>query len=248
MNEQLRFWQRAIRILLLGLPREHLSSVVENEQHVFQQEVWIRLLLKEVQKKHIHMDTRLENVIFIVVDTETTGFSPQHGDEMFAMAAAKTLNGYLKDFYFSLIRPNKEIPDHVSLLTGIKTEDVQSAPRLKEEMNKFLAFIRDGIVIGYHIRHDLSFINHFLWTHYRTKWTSRFLELQQILELIHRNMKFPTLEEALSYYHIPCEKRHTADGDVQAMVYLWKKMLEELKSQGIKTLNDLYAALNVSSK
>jgi DNA polymerase III subunit epsilon len=245
MNKPLRFWQRALRMLSLGLPREHLSSIVEDEQHFFQQEVWIRSLLKDIQKKQIDINTRLENVIFIVVDTETTGFSPQHGDEIFAIAAAKTRNGRLKDSYFSLIRPDKEIPEHVSELTGIKTEDVQSAPRLKEEMNNFLTFIKDGIVIGYHIRHDLSFINHFLWTHYRRKWTARFLELQQILEMIHRNSMFPTLDEALNYYHIPCEKRHTADGDVQAMVQLWKMMLEELKNRGIETLFDLYETLNV---
>jgi DNA polymerase III subunit epsilon len=45
------------------------------------------------------------------------------------------------------------------------------------------------------------------------KWITRFLELHQILEMIYRNTMFPT--EGLSYYHIPCEKRHTADGDVQ---------------------------------
>ncbi len=248
MNEQHRFWQRALRMLSIGLPRDQLSSVGENDHHAFQQEVWARTLLKELQKKHIDMNTRLEHVTFIIIDTETTGFSPQHGDEIFAMAAAKTRNGALNDFYFSLIRPDKEIPEHVSQLTGIKTEDVQSAPRLEEEMNHFLSFISDGIVIGYHIGHDLSFIHHFLWTKYRTKWTARFLDMQQILEMIHRNTMFPTLDEALSYYDIPCEKRHTADGDVQAMVQLWKRMLEELKNQRIETLYDLYAALSVAPR
>ncbi|MBA2875208.1 exonuclease domain-containing protein [Thermaerobacillus caldiproteolyticus] len=246
MNEQHRFWQRALRMLSMGVPREQLSSVGENDHRAFQQEVWVRTLLKELQKKRIDMNTRLENATFIVVDTETTGFSPQHGDEIFAMAAAKTINGTLKDFYFTLIRPDKEIPDHISQLTGVKAEDVQAAPRLKEEMNNFLSFIGDGIVIGYHIGHDLSFINHFLWTEYRTKWIARFLDMQQILEMIHRNAVFSTLDAALSYYHIPCEKRHTADGDVQAMVELWKRILEELKSQEIETLYDLYAALSIA--
>ncbi|MCZ0755018.1 exonuclease domain-containing protein [Anoxybacillus sp. J5B_2022] len=245
MNEQHRFWQRALRMLSLGVPSEKVSSVSENERHTFQQEVWVRTLLKEQQKKHIDMNTHLEHIPFIIIDTETTGFSPQHGDEIFSIAAAKTRNGQLNDFYFRLIRPEKEIPEHISQLTGIRMEDVQSAPRLKEEMKHFLSFISDGLIIGYHIGHDLSFMNHFLWTNYRTKWTGRFLEMQQVMEMIHRPVLFPTLDEALHHYDIPCEKRHTADGDVRAMVELWKRMLEDLKQKQIETLYDLYTALSV---
>ncbi|MCL6586881.1 MAG: 3'-5' exonuclease [Anoxybacillus sp.] len=245
MNEQHRFWQRALRMLSLGVPSEKIFAVPENERHSFQQEVWVRMLLKEQQKKQLDMHMRLEHVPFVIIDTETTGFSPQHGDEIFAIAAAKTNNGDVTDFYFRLIRPEKTIPEHISELTGIRTEDVQSAPRLKDEMDRFLSFIREGMLIGYHIGHDLSFINHFLWTNYRTKWTGRFLEMRQVMEMLHRPLLFPTLDEALSYYNVRCEQRHTADGDVQAMVRLWKCMLNDIKQKQLDTLYDLYTALSV---
>ncbi|KXG09785.1 DNA polymerase III PolC-type [Anoxybacillus sp. P3H1B] len=246
MNEQQRFWQRALRLLSLGVPREKISAASETEGRTFQQEAWDRAMLNELKKKQISMNTRLEQIPFIIVDTETTGFSPKNGDEIFALAAAKTINGTMKDFYFTLVCPEKEIPEHISQLTGITMEDVRHAPRLKEEMNHFLALMGEGISMGYHIAHDLAFINHFLWTNYRTKWTMRFLELQQVMEAVHRK-PFSTLDSALEHYRIICEKRHTADGDVQAMVLLWTNLLQELKQKQIETLHDLYTLLSIYS-
>jgi DNA polymerase III subunit epsilon len=243
VSERHRFWQRALRLLSLEIPREASSAFIDGE-HSLQQEMWIRALRKEQQKKQIDMMMPLDEVTFIIIDMETTGFSPQRGDEILAMAAAKTVNGIVKETYFTLVCPEKAIPPHISALTGIQAEDVQHAPRLWEALRSFLSFIHGGVMIGYHIGHDLLFLNHFLWTHYRTKWTGRFLDMQPIAEMI-RHRPFPTLDAALQYYRISCEKRHTADGDVQAMAELWARLLEELKMRNIETLYDLYSALSI---
>jgi DNA polymerase III subunit epsilon len=243
VSERHRFWQRALRLLSLEIPREASSAFIDGE-HSLQQEMWIRALRKEQQKKQIDMMMPLDEVTFIIIDMETTGFSPQRGDEILAMAAAKTVNGIVKETYFTLVCPEKAIPPHISALTGIQAEDVQHAPRLWEAMRSFLSFIHGGVMIGYHIGHDLLFLNHSLWTHYRTKWTGRFLDMQPIAEMM-RHRPFPTLDAALQYYRISCEKRHTADGDVQAMAELWARLLEELKMRNIETLYDLYSALSI---
>jgi DNA polymerase-3 subunit epsilon len=243
MDGQHRFWQRAIRFLSLGIPREASSAFIDGEQSL-QQEMWIRTLRKEQQQKQIDMTMPLDEVTFVIIDMETTGFSPQHGDEILAMAAAKTVGGTVKETYYTLVCPEKAIPPHISALTGIYAKDVQHAPRPWEAMRSFLSFIHEGVTIGYHIGHDLSFLNHFLWTYYRTKWTGRFLDMQPIAEMV-QHCPFPTLDAALQYYGISCVKRHTADGDVQAMAELWARLLEELKSNNIETLYDLYSALSV---
>lgn len=243
MEGQQRFWQRALRFLSLGIPHGSVPSAFADGEHSFQQEMWLRALRKEQQKKQIDMNMPLDEVTFMIIDMETTGFSPQRGDEILAMAAAKTVRGVVEETYYTLVCPEKAIPPHISALTGIRAKDVQHAPRLHEAMRSFLSFISDGVMIGYHIGHDLSFLNHFLWTHYRTKWTARFFDMQPIAEMVQRRL-FPTLDEALQHYRISCERRHTADGDVQAMAELWARLLEELKNQNIETLYDLYSALS----
>jgi DNA polymerase III subunit epsilon len=242
MYGQHSFWQRAFRFLSLGIPREASSAFVDGE-HSLQQEMWIRALRKE-QQKQIDMTKSLDEVAFIIIDMETTGFLPQHGDEILAMAAAKTVRGTVKATYYTLVCPEKAIPPHISALTGIDAEDVQHAPCLREALRSFLSFIHRGVMIGYHIGHDLSFLNHFLWTYYRTKWIGRFLDMRPIAEMVQR-CPFPTLDAALQYYGISCEKRHTADGDVRAMAELWARLLEELKRRNIETLYDLYSALSM---
>jgi DNA polymerase-3 subunit epsilon len=242
VSERHRFWQRALRLLSLEIPREASSAFLGGE-HSLQQEMWLRSLRKE-KRQQIDMNTPLEEVSFMIIDMETTGFSPQQGDEILAMAAAKTISGIVKETYFTFVCPEKAIPPHISALTGIQTKDVLHAPRLDEALRSFLSFIHGGVMIGYHIGHDLSFLRHFLWMYYRTKWTVRFFDMQPIVEMILR-CSCPTLDEALRYYGIPCEKRHTADGDVEAMAKLWKVLFEELKQRNIETLHDLYAALSI---
>jgi DNA polymerase III subunit epsilon len=246
MYEQRGFRQWVSRMLSLGLPKEQLSVLSENKSRAFNQEAWIRSMLKETQRKRVNLDIPLEDVHFFVIDTETTGFYPQLGDEIIAMAAAKTINGTIQDFYFSLIKPNGGIPNQITKLTGITNKDVESAPSLASEITKLLAFLGNGVIIGYHISHDMIFINHFLWTQYRTKLTHRYLEMRAIVELLHGKGTFPTLDEALVYYSIQCEKRHTADGDVRAMTELWGYLLKELKNNSIETLYDLYNALSLN--
>jgi DNA polymerase III subunit epsilon len=245
MYEQRGFRQWVSRMLSLGLSKEQLSVISGNKYSAFTQEAWIRNMLKEVQRNRADLDISLEKVPFFVVDTETTGFYPQLGDEIISIAAAKTINGTIQDFYFSLVKPERSIPERITELTGITNEDVESAPRLSEEIGKFLTFLENGVIVGFHISHDIIFINHFLWIQYRTKLTHRYLEMKAVLEMLYGKGTFPTLDDALAHYSICCEKRHTADGDVRAMTQLWGYLLSEFKKNGIKTLHDLYNALSL---
>ncbi|MBB6283932.1 3'-5' exonuclease [Geobacillus subterraneus] len=240
MNERHRFWQRALRLLSLGVPREASSALLGND-HSLQQERWLRSLQKE-NGRSVDWHGRLPDIPFVIMDMETTGFSPQQGDEILAMAAAKTVNGLVTGTYMTLVKPEKPIPEHISDLTGITAKDVMFAPPLAEALRTFVPFIATGVLVGYHIGHDVSFLRHALWHHYRQRWSGRFIDMQPMVGLVRHPC--PTLDDALACYGIDCPRRHTADGDVEAMVKLWAILLGELHELGIETLHDLYAALS----
>ncbi|ABO66685.1 MULTISPECIES: 3'-5' exonuclease [Geobacillus] len=240
MNDRHRFWQRALRLLALGVPRGASPALLGNDQSL-QHESWLRSLQKE-KDRFIDWHDRLTDIPFVIIDMETTGFSPQQGDEILAMAAAKTVNGLVTGTYMTLVKPEKPIPEHISDLTGIEAKDVVFAPPLAEALRTFVPFISAGVLVGYHIGHDLSFLRHVLWRHYRQKWSWRFVDMQPIVSLVRHPC--PTLDDALACYGIDCPRRHTADGDVEAMVKLWAILLGELRELGIETLHDLYAALS----
>lgn len=231
-------------MLSLGIPREQLPLLDSaNQTNALHHQAWIRRVLKEVQKNRHDLNTPLSEIAFLVLDTETTGFHPNEGDKIISIAAAKTLNGTIVDMYSSHINPKRDIPPTISELTGITNRDVEQAPLLEEEIKNILNYIENGIVLGYHINHDISFLNDFLLKNYRSKLTQQSLELRQIAEAIN-GISLPSLDHALSHYSISDNERHTAAGDVKAMVELWQKILKQFSDHNIVTLHDLYFLLS----
>ena len=230
------------RLLSLGLRHDQATAVGS----AFQQEVWIRKTMREARKHTYSLDTPLSDVIFILLDTETTGFSPQRGDEIFSLAALKTKKGEALDLYCSHFRPKRSIPEQVVILTGITNEDVADAPSLQQEMHRILPSLNRSILLGYHIQHDIAFLNEFLSRNYRTSLQQTAIEMRRIMERIHHDT-FPTLDDALSFYGLFPVNRHTALGDVMSLFEIWKRVFDELQQMKIDTLHDLYALLSQCS-
>ncbi|GGE44816.1 hypothetical protein GCM10011391_24550 [Pullulanibacillus camelliae] len=220
------------------------SGVPTNQTGSFQNEAFVRSILKEAKQKRYTLESEIKQIPITILDTETTGFHPEAGDQIISIAIAKTINGKVVDDYYTYVNPQRAIPYHISELTQIKEEHVQHAPALSEIMDQTLSLLSGSIITGYHIQHDLSFLNHYLWGHGRLKLTQQSLELRQIMESLNKQT-FKTLDDALQFYNISCQERHTAKGDVNAMVHLWKGLLETLAAKHIHTLSDLYGHLNV---
>lgn len=215
----------------------------DSHSRSFQSEAYARELLREAKSKRHSMESLLSQIPFVILDTETTGFNPNQGDKIISISAAKTINGQIIDHYSTFVNPERQIPETITRLTGIEEQHVQNAPPLSAVINQLLSFVSESIILGYHINHDLSFLNHFLWTYYRSKFSQQYLELKQVVEVIQRQ-RFETLDDALSFHDITCIARHSAEGDVQAMVDLWKSTLKELKKRDINTLIELYGYIN----
>jgi len=66
--------------------------------------------------------------IYIALDVETTGLSAE-ADELIEIAAVKFRGDELLDQYSRFIRPYRELPLHITRLTGITPADLVNAPR-----------------------------------------------------------------------------------------------------------------------
>lgn len=98
----------------------------------------------------------------IVFDTETTGLSTtsDYPDRIVEIGAIETDDGIPtgKKFY-SLINPQRPIPDAVSKIHGIYDKDVAKAPLFKTIAQDFLNFIQDSPLIAHNAKFDIRFIN-----------------------------------------------------------------------------------------
>lgn len=86
----------------------------------------------------------------IVLDLETTGSQPVK-DEIIEIGAVKTVNGEIVDIFSELIQPKSEIPEYITMLTGIDNGMVANAPSIEEVLPKFLDFCKDDVIVGHNV-------------------------------------------------------------------------------------------------
>ena len=94
---------------------------------------------------------------YIAFDIETTGLDPMY-DEIIEIGAIKIENGKEIETFSTLIKPEYEINDFITELTGITNEMVQNAPKINEVLTRFMDFIKDSIILGHNINFDINFI------------------------------------------------------------------------------------------
>lgn len=182
----------------------------------------------------------LDSSRFVVFDTETTGFYPHKGDEIISVGGVVINNGQLTDETFiQLINPNREIPPHVTELTGITDEMVATAPDFVVACNKFMDFVGSSMLVAHCGAFDFSFINAQLRKNCGVKLNPLVLDtylLSQLLFPYNINYSLDDLAEA---YGVPKTDRHTALGDSIITGKIFLAMVGDLKEKGIRTTTDL---------
>lgn len=94
---------------------------------------------------------------YIVVDIETTGLDPGY-NEIIEICAIKIMNGKIAEKFVSLVKPNEEIDEFVTNLTGISNEMLADAPQPKKVLPFFKKFIGNEILIAHNAHFDINFL------------------------------------------------------------------------------------------
>lgn len=95
--------------------------------------------------------------VYVALDLETTGLNP-YEDEIIEIGAARFENGEVVDTFGTLINPGRSIPERITAITGIRTDDVVDAPSLRDQLPALRRFVGSYPVIGHRVDFDLSFL------------------------------------------------------------------------------------------
>jgi DNA polymerase-3 subunit epsilon len=96
----------------------------------------------------------------IVLDTETTGLSPDDGDRVVEIAAIELINGSITNNKFHVyINPERDMPDSAYRVHGISFEFLIDKPKFKDVVDEFIIFIGEDNIIAHNADFDLKFIN-----------------------------------------------------------------------------------------
>lgn len=110
------------------------------------------------QKGHHVFDFPSE---FVVLDLETTGLSWK-SNEIIEMAAIKVKDGQVVAEFQEYVKPYGNIPEFITVMTGISDETVKDARKVTDVLPDLLNFIGEDIIVGHNIAFDIGFIR---WAH-----------------------------------------------------------------------------------
>ncbi len=97
----------------------------------------------------------------IILDTETTGLSPEKGDRIIEIACIETKHLIpTKKVFYKLINPEKEISNDAFKIHGYTYEKLKNEKKFKEIAEEFLEFINGKKLIIHNAPFDISFINY----------------------------------------------------------------------------------------
>jgi DNA polymerase-3 subunit epsilon len=101
------------------------------------------------------------NIREILLDTETTGLSPNDGHRIVEIGALEMVNKVLtgNKFHF-YINPERNMPNEAYRIHGISQDFLQDKPLFKEIANEFMEFIEGGNLVIHNAPFDIKFLNH----------------------------------------------------------------------------------------
>ncbi|MGO3181606.1 MAG: exonuclease domain-containing protein [Aequorivita sp.] len=161
--------------------------------------------------------------LFAVIDVETTGGGIA-GNRITEICIALVKDGEIVDKYTSLVNPERDIPQHITALTGIDNEMVADAPRFFEVAEKIETFTQDAIFVAHNVSFDYNVIRgefRLLGQHYNRK---KLCTVRLSRKLIPGHLSY-SLGRLCNTINIPHLNRHRAEGDVDATVILFQRLL-----------------------
>lgn len=122
---------------------------------------------------------------YVVVDFETTGFSPANGDRIIEIGAVEVIGNVIGKKFGTLVNPGRLIPTFATNVHSITNEMIALAPSSSDALMSLLKFI-DGSTI---VAHNSKFEERFLA--YECKINGLEISMTTICTLKYSREKYP---------------------------------------------------------
>lgn len=177
---------------------------------------------------------KLNDVEFVIFDTETTGLNPYSGDRIVEIAGVRIKGGRKISSIQALINPNRPISEAAFAVNRISADMLKDAPSAREVLPAFLDFIRGSCICSYNAGFDLDFLNNELKL--SGIRISEELLVVDILKMAKRLL--PSQERYALWFiaeklGIKQEQEHRAMSDVKLTLKVFRRLMKILQNKGI---------------
>ncbi|HRX52639.1 MAG TPA: exonuclease domain-containing protein [Candidatus Krumholzibacteria bacterium] len=234
----------ALRARVVALPQDEgailIFPPVELEHHRPGVEFDLQLHDVPPARTALELSTPLDELPFVVMDTETTGLDT--GTARVVSVGAVCGHGtrlYRNRMLDDLVDPGVPIPPASAAVHGITDAMVADAPAFPEVWADFQRLTRNRVVVGHNVPFDLTVLREECRRH-EQPWTDLiFLDTMRLASLLNPLLQKWDLETLAAHYQTDIHGRHTALGDALVTAEIFTRMLPRLRQQGCGTLGQL---------
>lgn len=146
------------------------------------------------------------------------------GNRITEICMVKMNGALVLDKYTTLVDPEALIPDYITTLTGIDNDLVATAPLFSEVAHDIMEFSKDCIFVAHNVNFDYNILrNEFKRINHDFK--RKKLCTVRLSRTLLPGMQSYSLGKLCDQLGIPLNNRHRAEGDTDATVILFQKLL-----------------------
>jgi len=191
-------------------------------------------------------ETPIDAVRFVVLDSETTGLNPRT-DRLITIGAVAVCDGdiILDDAFDALLKVGENTP--AVTVHGVTRDEARAGLEEPEALERFLGYLRDGVIVGHHIGHDIGTLDAGYERHWGFQLTNRSLDTMDLTLHLERDGAFQgrppirhfTLDSLCEMCGVAPHDRHTASGDAFLTAQVFLRLLRLAARHGRTTLGQL---------
>ena len=183
---------------------------------------------------------------FVVLDSETTGLDPRK-DRLITIGAVAVIGGeiLLEDVFDALLQVRYN--SAAVTVHGVTREESLAGVEEPEALERFLAYLKDGVIVGHHIGHDVATLNAGYERHWGFLLKNRSLDTMELTLNLERDGAFRgrdsirefSLDGLCGMFGVIPHDRHTASGDAFMTAQVFLRLLRLASRHGRTTLGEL---------
>ena len=190
--------------------------------------------------------TPVEAVRFVVLDTETTGLDPRR-DSIVSIGAiaVSECQIMLGDTFETMVQVRYNTA--ATLVHGITRDEARAGMAEADATCAFLDYLRDGVIVGHHIGHDIAMLDAVCERHFDLSLLNRHLDTGGLYLHLEHDGAFAdqtpqpdlSLDGLCERFGIRPHDRHTAPGDAFLTAQIFLRLLRLAGRYGRQTLGAL---------
>jgi DNA polymerase III subunit epsilon len=188
-------------------------------------------------------DSPIDQVRFVVLDSETTGLDPRT-DRLVTIGAVAVQAGeiLLDDTFDALLA----LSHNTSAVTvhGVTRDESRRGLQEPDALARFLDYLGTGVIVGHHILHDVQTLDAGYERHWGFSLGNHSLDTMDLTRHLERDgalagrapIRHFTLDSLCEMFGVVPHDRHTASGDAFITAQVFLRLLRLARTQGRHTL------------